>query len=379
MTTATRATGPQSLDQGAIVVRRTAVSGHGMTLATAANAAALDHPPARFLATDVAPNVRPDVQVWSYTATPQAAYLWVEWVFPGNIGVGNNVAVTLSITDGTNTVSGIGAHAEMIPAGFRNETLRGTASSDLLYLTRDRYEYQSTGGAGIIDLSAATGLASVLTASADWTFKFSCAVTNVGYVQRIQAWELPRFVIDDSSGAGVIPGAFFLGSTVTDDPTVSVPRILTTLQAARTTQTRLLTLSWDETTGSNAPTTTATSDGVLSGLTEVGTTPMSFRVPVRQVYAASAQGEVIRWRVRYQTQTGTAAKVKLHTGSSASPFTASLADTSSTWAWSAWQAAYVASNGGGTPPEDVVSFTGNCTVAAHQLWIDAIEIEGNCA
>jgi hypothetical protein len=113
---------------------------------------------------------------------------------------------------------------------------------------------------------------------------------------------------------------------------------------------------------------------------EVGTTPMSWRVPVRQVYAASAQGEVIRWRVRYSTSTGTGMKIRLHTGSSASSFLATLADTSTAWTWSAWQSGYVASNGGGTPPEDVVYFTGSLTVAGHgPAYVDAIEIEGNCA
>ena len=374
MTIAPLRNGPYAVDPQSIVVRRTAASGHGMTLAGAANSAALDTMPGRFLAVDLGTQVSPDVQSWSYTRTPSAAYLWIEWNFPGNVGAGGAAAVSLTILD--NLGHTVGPTDARIPFGFKNETLAGT-SLDPAIGNRDRFAYQSWGGRGVVDLTA---LATTLTGP-DWTFRWTVSVSGTGYVQRIQAWEVPRFQVDDSEVAGVIPGSFFPLATITDHPTVSVPRILATLQAARTTQARLLTLAWTETTSGSAPTVTSTLDGPFGGMTEVGTTPMSFRVPVRQVVAASAAGEIVRWRVRYCTQTGTGLKVTLHTGSTTSSgaFLAGLADTAGAWAWSPWQGGAVASNGGTMPPEDTVSFTGFCSVAGHQAWLAAIEIEGNCA
>jgi hypothetical protein len=409
-------------------VREPATSGQGMTLAQAADSAALDNLPARFLVTDVGVVTAYGLEaggtatvVWSYTPTPQAAYLYLEWDIPGNVRTSDTMAVDLTISNGIDTpiTSSVGVIASQ-GRSWNGTAIQGTNNhpvEPIVDITENRYQLASVGGSPIQGGFDLTEIATLLPSSPDYTITFACTFTGAGYILAIRGFEIPRFLVNQSPPVvgpppvtyyGVVPGDCFPRQPITDSLQASLGRILQTLQVARVTQARYLTLAWplDDPTadpGGNSvdlPRVTTTTLGPFEFFAESTTVPMKFNVPVRQVYAGSAAGELVRWRVYYWTTSGSGGlKIQMETGSTSSPFLATLPDTSGAWEWSAWQSGYLRSDAtqivSGTTNliqgpttagalaglgGDYIQFEGHVVNSgSYAAYLAAVEVDGDCA
>lgn len=109
-------------------------------------------------------------------------------------------------------------------------------------------------------------------------------------------------------------------------------RIEQTLQAATRIRPEHLNLAWIHDTSKPIPQTDLTSYFPLANLEETAGTSVVFKIRARPMTAAlSTAGEQARWRIFYRFTGGASAKLRIHTGATASP--AGSADlSSSTWA-----------------------------------------------
>ena len=379
MTAVPRAPGPTVPPAQAAVVRRSTRAAHAMALAQAADAALLDGCVGVFGADEMDWNGGNDPFVWSYTPSPQATFLRVEWTIPGMPGVSGDqgtVSVEVQVSDGTHTVNVGSASPDPIPSYFR-----GLSDSPVWHVygvpsTSNRFAGSLIAGRGFLDVAY---LRTILTASADWTVSVIVRGTSSAYVQRFEAMEMPVCVVDDAADSGGILAGSFLPDTAiqTDSAHIGVERLHKTVSLARTqVNPRYLHLAWLRQQAAGAggtPSTTATTDGSLGNLEEDSGVPMRWRVRVRRIAAPAVAGEPCRWRVLYCTTGGHGGTVNLHSGATGSPWSLSLAN-SATWVWSAWQTAALATNDAtGT---DTVYLTGSVAASGATLYVASIALEG---
>jgi hypothetical protein len=368
MSTATRALAQFASDVDTRRARnhRTVRAHHQIEVAYGANAALLDSPRGRFFADEIAAGD------WSFSFSQanEARYLWLRAVLgPGALG--DTVTITLTIRDAAG--HSVASSSATIPRGFKGETHR-----PFVDLATDRF-YDERVIDGFLDLEA---LDDTLT-NTSWSFDFTVTATGTGYVSRIEAWSVPRFVIDDSqTGGGILPDSLGPDRAITDGDVDGFVRLLATVEAARVVQGTLLSMAWIRDTAAAIPQTTATVDGGLTNLLETGTTPVPFVVTPRRIYAASATGEAHRWRVLYRFAGGAGtetADVKTTAASNVPSSTSSiltLAYTTS-WTWSAWKA--------GTTPTDgsdaaaTLTLTATLSAAGPTLYVAGWVVEENVA
>ncbi len=395
MTTILYAPGALQVGVQNAYIKGVCASSQGRAFVQAANSAALDNPPAHFVITDCRADTAYNpptaystetVNV-SYTPTPQAAYLRLRWWMPGDTVYGDTSAIDVTISNvvDANVTSASSAQASL-PLNWRNNPVPGPNPGTSIVNYHDRYLY-SVLCEGFLDLNLVRAL---LPSSNDWTLSFAMSFTGAAYILRIEGLEMPRGIIDlSSSGYGMASGDLGRDQPINSDPNTGVAKLVSTMAQARLTQARYLTLAWPEeaTPGTNfdIPNCAAFAFAGMTYFSETAMQGMQFLVPVRGILPPSAQGELIRWRVRYYAVPGTSFSIRMVTGSSASPFTAALADTGGTWKWSAWQAGALQSSTGlsvvagsgnilSATAMDTISFLGQ--VAANTAYIDAIEVEG---
>lgn len=352
-----------ALDPEAARVSRTVVGHHTIAVAEVANAALLDHPPARFTLSDLS-----DSGVYSvgFTPSPSARYLFLRWRITRSVTVLDNAAVDLSVTDtsGNAVSSGTGE----VPAGFRGETFFAR-----LPFSTDRFSDAAEQN-GVIDLDAMRG---TLT-DPDWSLDFNVTLTGGAEVQQIEGWEVPRFVIDDgTAGRGVIPSSFGPGRLVTNATPGGLQRLLATIEAGRTgIRPVYLSLAFAQSTAVAPSMTTAGSYAALTGLHE-GSTYEAFKVFVRRLYAANAAGEPIKGRVLYRFSGGAGtetAKWRMHTGASSSPFVSNNLNYTTSWTWSSWVNGMLATNA--SDGRDTLGLEGRLSASGPTWYVAGVQVRG---
>lgn len=326
------------------------------------NGAALDDPGAHFGASWI---LDTGALSWSYTRTAQARYLCVRAVIQaigGSSGAFHGVQIDLSVTDGTNTRT---SSDDEIPTGFRNEVLAGLPNENGTIVPNRTV-------VGYIDLDA---VATHLTASSDWTVTASITVTGFGHIQRIHAWEVPGFAIDDAvTGRGVLPGNYSRDREIVDTP-VGCEELIRQDDYAVTQQRTILSTAWRQQVADSTetPSCAATSWAAVSLLDEGGSVG-SFRTIARALPTPGADVPV-RWRVLYRMTGGTTetAQVRLDTGAAGGPWATSALAYTSAWTWSPWiTAAHLAG-------EDDTSIEAQVSASPSVVWIGAIAVTEACA
>jgi hypothetical protein len=326
------------------------------------NGAALDDPGAHFGASWI---FDAGALSWSYTRTAQARYLCVRAIIQangGSAGAFHGVQIDLSVTDGTSTRT---SSDDEIPTGFRNEVLAGLLNENGTIVPNRTV-------VGYIDLDA---VATHLTASSDWRVTASVTVTGFGHIQRIHAWEVPGFAIDDDvPGRGVLVGNYSRDREIVDTP-LGCEELVTQDDYAVTQQRTILSMAWRQQVADSTetPSCASTSFGAVSLLDEGGAVG-HFRTVARALPTPGADVP-IRFRVLYRMSGGSAqtGQVRINTGATGGPWaTASLAYTTS-WTWSAWVTAAHLSGADETTIEAKVS------ASPAVLWIAAIAVMEACA
>jgi hypothetical protein len=326
------------------------------------NGAALDDPGAHFGASWIFDT---GALSWSYTRTAQARYLCVRAIIQangGSAGAFHGVQIDLSVTDGTSTRT---SSDDEIPTGFRNEVLAGLLNENGTIVPNRTV-------VGYIDLDA---VAAHLTASSDWRVTASVTVTGFGHIQRIHAWEVPGFAIDDAvTGRGVLVGNYSRDREIVDTP-LGCEELITQDDYAVTEQRTILSTAWRQQVADSTetPSCASTSYGAVSLLDEGGAVG-HFRTIARALPTPGADVP-IRFRVLYRmtggsTQTG---QVRINTGASGGPWATSSLSYTTSWTWSAWITAAHLSGA------DEVTIEAKVSASPAVLWIAAIAVMEACA
>lgn len=344
--------------------------GHTITRAIDASICALGRParrigPAQSQHNDTSTYVLGYVR--SHTAIKQ---LWVAWYFhPDYTNTPATNSVALTITDAAGHT--IAPASDVIPVGFK-----GVATDAVQAVT----PLDSTiilGASGYIDLDAA---AAVLT-DPSWSFEFvyTASTTHIP-LDRIEGWECPRSQVDSDDDYGLLtgpenPGNPILAGSAT---TPVYERMMRTLEGAALCNRTLLSVAWPTIT-TIAPGTSSATFTAFTRMLESGTTPWSWRVRPRVVYApSSATGTPHRVRYLYRVTGGGTAAVRM-TATSVGTGSVVTADvtalTSASWAWSDWTSTTIPTDG--TDRIVKIEFTGKTT--AGSLYVAGIEIEESSA
>lgn len=297
--------------------------------------------------------------VRSHSAIKQLWLRWVYWPDPDVFTSLPTISVSLTIRDELG--NSIAPPSSVIPLGFDGTSIvavRGDISNAAFI-----------GAAGYIDLDAA---AATLTGSS-WSFSFTWTRSSGNVtLDHIEAWECPRTQVDTTDDYGATTGPVNPGNPIIAGSTTTTgyERFAKTVEGAIACGRTLLSVAWHPDT-SVAPVTTSASFTAFTRMLEGGTTPWTWYVRPRVVYApSSGLGESARFRVYYQVTGGGTGKVRMTTGSSADPFT-SPDLTSATWAWSDWTDCKVPTNG--TDRVAGIQFTGRTTAGA--LYVAGIQLE----
>lgn len=355
---------PADLDTEAARVGRT-VRLEVLGIGLAANSALLDSPPRRWAIFDLADT---GAYTAGYVRSPSARYLRIAAAIAGaSSWTGVTVELTLTVRDAAgHSVSG----APKIPEPFNAFAhLAGPITG------ASRFDGEQV-VAGYVDLD---DLASTLT-DPSWSFEWTVTLTGAGaLVNRIEAWEVPRGVVDEGASAGGVGlGDFQPDQPISDgpatDPAGRWARIAQTTAQARTMGRTYVSLAWRESTApSDTPSITSTSDAPIT-LLDRGGSRLPIRVHARQLAAAGAAGEVVRWRVRYRFTGGAGtetAQVGMRSGATGSPwFTTALAYTTS-WTWSDWVTSAVST----VAAVDDFEPSGKVSASGPSCFICALEIE----
>lgn len=362
--TTPRLPSPTDLDTEAARIART-VRTEALAIALAANGALLDSPPRRWAIHDIDTS---GTYVAGYVRSPSARYLRVAAFISGTSAwTGVTVELSLTVRDAAgHSVTG----SPNIPEPF---DAFSHLAGPLVGASRFDAEQAVT---GYLDLDA---LAATLT-DPSWSFEWTVTLTGAGAaVGRIEAWEVPRGVVDEAATAGGVS----LGDLQPDQPISDGPRvdpagrwgrITQTIAQARTMGRTYVSLAWrDSTEPSDTPSVSSTTDAPFT-LFDAGGSRVAVRVHPRQLAAAGAAGEVVRFRVRYRmtggagTETG---QVSLHGGATGSPWTTMDLAYSGSAVWSAWQTAAVSTAGA----SDDFELSGKVSASGPSLFLSAFEVE----
>lgn len=252
----------------------------------------------------------------------------------GTYSPGDGVTYDLSVTDGTTTIS---SSSSTIPAGLKTDLIQypgavglgtrfGSAAYPEWYLS-------------ISDLVAA-GLSS----SAVWRFTLVVVCGGTAASEVFTVEEVSRFLTDDSEAIGQVPQDFLPRGQIIDGAH-GTERMLVTLREAM--YSGLRTYHQRAVDPSTPWSTTSGTWGCWSGDTEAGTTPLKWKVPVRKMRGASADGARALWAVRYRitgASAGQKGHVRIVTGGTSSPYQIDLPDITGSWADSPTGALYLSTS-----------------------------------
>jgi hypothetical protein len=338
-------------------------------VAVATNVVALARP---FRAFHIA-NVSPGTYVTSYRRTHDAIHqAHIEWTtrltMPDGtvLAAGETLTVTLTITDAAG--HSVASSSSMIPAGFKGE------SFECVQWPGDPAVY-TIGGAGWLDLDA---LAATLT-DPSWSFSFVVArpTGSTSRVDSIALRELGRTVVDTSDAYGVDPADFQPGQPAGagSSTTGGTLRLAQTIEGGIAAQPDVLSLVWINDITATIPRTTSSTYAAMLYLEQSSGVSMRFRVPVRPIYYALADGgttagERARWRVRYYVTGGGTGAVQILTGATASPYSITGL-TGAAWAWSAWQDCELPTSGASA----IATLSFKAQVSGGTLYVAAIHVQ----
>lgn len=343
--------------------------GHTITRAAAANIIALGRParrvgPTQSLGASASYHVG---YVRSHTAIKQLWVAWYYWPDPDPFAALETISITTTIRDDLgNTLTSPDA---IIPLGFD-----GTSFTASRVAT---YDQPILGAIGYIDLDAA---AVTLTGSS-WTFQFDWSRSG-GHVSldRIEGWECPRSQVDSGDDYGLLTGPENPGNPIIAGgvSVLGYERLAKTIEGGIACNRTLLSAAWPTDT-SIAPGTSSATFTAFTRMLESGTTPWSWRVRPRVVYApSSATGTAHRVRYLYRVTGGGTAAVRM-TATSVGTGSVVTADvsalTSASWAWSGWTSTTIPTDG--TDRIVKIEFRGKTT--AGSLYVAGIEIEESSA
>lgn len=248
---------------------------------------------------------------------------------------GAGAELVLTATDGTHTASSL---ADGIPDGLRGGVVH-TPSPDALSFPRSR-----TVGTVRWAINLAT-LRGVLTSSTTWRFKLVATVGATAYLEHFQIEEAPRLIVDTAEAFGQLP-LDYLPRGVIQDGATGLQRLGVTLEHAFDKSLRTYHSAcrpeaspWSTTSAVYAP---------LAQDTEPGGVAISHVVRGRKM--RGTQDCRVRLHLRYRTVGMTLitdkAFVRLYTGGSGSPYTATLTDTAGAWTDATPLTAYIKTSAG---------------------------------
>jgi len=306
-----------------------------------------------------------------FTRTPGATMLYLSWWYRAGNSSGDQLSVELTVTDG---VTIVGPVSTKIPTAFQGN-LTSTIMADAAPINPAR---MVMGGDGWIVLDdSANGLASVLTASDNWTFTFVITAAAAAYVDHIEGFEVPRGTISDADAAGALAGPFSPGNAITAGSitTDGWERLMATVQAAIAAPPEYLSLTWQADINATIPKTSSATFVPLTNFEESAGVAIVFRVRVRPMTVVAppgtAAGEAARFRVLYYVAGGGTAEVQISTGSTGSPY-AATGLTGAAWAWSAWTTCALPTDG----TDQVARLTFEAKTSAGTVYLAAIVVEG---
>jgi hypothetical protein len=316
-------------------------------------------------------NAVPGVYSVGFARTPNATLLYLSWWFRAHISInaGDQLSVGLVIDDGTASIGPVNA---LIPIAFQGTTHPVTLSLAAIFTNPAG---MTLGGEGWLDLD---DLATTLTLP-DWTLSFVITrpVGTVAVVDRIEGFEVPRGTVSDADAVGALAGPLNPGNAITAGSTTTDgwERIHATLQAAIAAPPEYLSLAWINDIGATIPKTSSATHVALTNLEESAGVSIVFRMRVRPMTVVAppgtAAGEAARFRVLYYVAGGGTAEVRLHTGSTGSPYaTAGL--TGAAWAWSAWTTCALPTN----VTDQIARLTFDAKTSAGTVYLAAIVVEG---
>lgn len=319
-------------------------------------------------------NAVPGVYSVGFTRTPNATLLYLSWWFRAHISItaGDQLGVDLVIDDGTASVGPVNV---LIPMAFQGTAHPVTLSLASIFTNPAG---MTLGGEGWLDL-AALSAPGVLDNSDDWTFTFTITrpVGTVAVVDRIEGFEVPRGTISDADAVGALAGPLNPGNAITAGSTTTDgwERIMATVQAAIAAPPEYLSLAWINDIGATIPKTSSATHAALTNFEESAGVAIVFRVRVRPMTVVAppgtAAGEAARFRVLYYVAGGGSAEVRIHTGATGSPYTATGL-TGASWRWSAWVACALPTNG----TDQVARLTFDAKTSAGTVYLAAIVVEG---
>ena len=338
-------------------------------VAVMANITALARPMRGFRIANVPPGTYVASYRRSHDSIKQAFIQWTTRLsMPDGVHLNPNeeLTMTLTITDALGNV----APSSTIPAGFKGES----------FLAVESTEYPSVptlGGAGWLDLDT---IAATLT-DPSWSFSFVLArpVGSVLYADTITMREVSRTVVNTADTYGVDPADFQPGQPTTagSSTTGGTLRLAQTIEGSIATQPEMLSLVWPSDIAAAIPQTASASYAAMTNLEQgaASGTAMRFRVPVRPIYYALADGgttagERARWRVRYYVSGGGTGDVQISTGSSGSPYSLTGL-TGASWQWSAWQDIALPTDG----TDAIATLTIKGQTSAGTLYLAAISVQ----
>lgn len=357
MTTLARALlGTPRIEAQTFAVGHTAQGSHGFALADLANDAATGHPSQRVTVG------RTNGGTFHGWLTPSNVVRFaritvnVAWRAGATWVAGDGVRVAMTVTDGTTTAS----TAPAIPAelGASGETFTPAYPASVRTSS-------ITAHSVIVDLSE---LGAVLDVTQLWRVTFAVTCDTTATCEGVALEELPRFIVDDATDAGVIP-THFQPRAVIDAGAQSFARVNTSTRWAYYHTPRVFHCGspgeadpYVCTSGSYAPLGQDADDGAARVWT------------VRPYVArgASSTGCRVLWTVRYRitgASAGDKGYVRLTTG--AGTYTLTLTDVSGSWADATPTGGYLSTS----VPKDALSFTarrdaGTLELSARQVWSD---------
>lgn len=309
MTTAPRSLTTPAIESQTMATSRTTRAGHALLLVDLATDAASGHPGQRATIGRCASGTA----VAIIHRDTVARYVWVELTvaWDSSTPSDDGVTVSLSITDGTTTVS---PPSTAIPIGL-DASLTYTAS-----LASGRA--QGMGHARwALDLEHA-GLAA-LTTTVPWMLVFTVTVDPGVYCESILVREVPRFLIDDTRTWGETPGHYLPRAAIT----ARLSRLQASLETAVDKNRR--TYCHVAKTRVAAWQTTASSDAAIPGtLSESVGMPTVFQVHPRRILTGNP---AVVFGAHYKTSGASNATLKLHSGGTGAAYTLTLPATSGAW------------------------------------------------
>ena len=359
MTTTAHAPGYfNAVSQRQARIHRATQTTHPLTLATAADCALLDTPPAHGSLPWIETGGTYSI---SYVRNPGARFVRIEARLSA-VDYATFATVRLKLTVRDAAGHSVTSSDDRIPTGYRDET----QDSPRAFLLPPRFDL-SQAVVGYVDCDA---LDDDLT-DPSWSFDLEVAFTSGATLDGLHLYELPRFLVDDgATHGGIIPGSFQRDAVIHSGVDDGLVRLVSTLESARLSQRTYLNLSWlRSTTPADTPSVSATSYTPFA-LLDAGAAAVPFAFTPRVVAAASAQGEPTRWRFLYRFSGGAGtetASVRLYGSATGSPWTKNVAYNTS-WTWSSWVDAYARTS----PDSDAYSLKGLVSASGPTLWIAAV-------